>query len=835
MIKFGDLLQQTKDIDYKDLNVLFESLDRQTSHTEIRPAQKETLDMLSSRRGEKDLVLKVSTGAGKTTVGLIYLYSHMKEKNWPVVYLCPTNQLVEQVCAEAPKLGIKAVRYPQGQPHPGVEALQGEAIIVCTYDKLFNARTTFNRDDVLLRPCAIVLDDAHAGVEIIRKSFTLSLKKDKLEEILEIFDAGCSDYKPGCWEDIKSGDPLAIMEVPFWIWQAHTNDVRRYINSFKDESPYCFVWPHLKEILTTCRCVISGEGVEILPYVMPVDVVPAYSEARHRMFMTATLADESILVRELGCLLSAATSSIVPNLDRGLGERMVIAPSLVDSSLNRQRMMELCGNIAKHVNVVVISPKGSLASQWTEYGASYFSDESFDEGVRKLKDPESGVRFAVFSQRYDGVDLADSACRVLVIDGMPYGEGIVDKYDASLVSIPGGARSKIIYRIEQGMGRAVRSHVDYAVVLLIGNDLANFIAKRDVLMNMNQDSRNQLKLGLELSKLMSRDGDDNPFKNIWDTMFQCLNRDDNWKKFYKQKIKDAPKEDQQLGVDKINMAYAERRAYMLALGNDPGQAVAVLRDGINSHIVDDKIKGMYLQLLASYTHLFDSTEAFKIQGTGYQLNTSICKPPITVKRPLLAGKSPQAQLVEKWFGSFENPNGALAEINSLKSRLDYNKGYKTIEKALYDLATLVGAEGSRPEDEFGEGPDVLWLCPEISLVIEAKNQNEKTLHKRDSGQLLISLQWFGRNYPLRDAAIPVIAAKVSTPDRYSDYPDNTRVITQDRLFLLLENLEKFYYKLINEGPLFATVDNIREQLNSFKLSSNQFISTYTVPLEKTSV
>ena len=41
-----------------------------------------------------------------------------------------------------------------------------------------NGRTTFGRDDVHLRPCAIVLDDAHVGLDRVRGNFTLQVAED---------------------------------------------------------------------------------------------------------------------------------------------------------------------------------------------------------------------------------------------------------------------------------------------------------------------------------------------------------------------------------------------------------------------------------------------------------------------------------------------------------------------------------------------------------------------------------------------------------------------------------------------------------------------------------
>src|SRR6266498_3894240 len=101
-----------------------------------------------ARRSERDLILKMPTGTGKSTVGLLYLMSHMVESRQPGVYLCPNKQLVGQVLEEAARLGVRAHAYPTGQPHPHVDCMNAEAVIVCTYDKLFNAKSTFQRDDV---------------------------------------------------------------------------------------------------------------------------------------------------------------------------------------------------------------------------------------------------------------------------------------------------------------------------------------------------------------------------------------------------------------------------------------------------------------------------------------------------------------------------------------------------------------------------------------------------------------------------------------------------------------------------------------------------------------
>lgn len=832
MINFDQLIGKADRVDYTDLMAVFESLDRQTSHTELRPSQIEAIQELSKLKSEKDLILKVSTGAGKTTIALLYLYSQMKYNNEPTVYLCPTTQLVDQVVEEAEKLGIKTANYKRGEKSPGADALQAEAIIVCTYDKLFNGKSTFNRPDVMLRPCAIVLDDAHSGLELIRRSFCLTLDEGATQDLFKVIGPQCEQFKPSLWADIINGDPLATMEVPYWIWKPSIAEIISCLLLHRDTKDFIFVWPHISDILHLARCVISGKGVEIIPDLPPIHKCPAYTDAKHRLFMSATLADDSVLVREVDCSVKAAMNPIIPKSDKGLGERMVIAPSLVHKELNRETIMNICSSLSKHVKVVVLCPNEYAANQWVPYGASLFMDDQFSSGVKGLKDQNSGVNFAVFVQRYDGIDLPDSSCRILVIDGMPFGESVTDIHDASLVSNPGGARKKIIYRIEQGMGRAVRSHVDFAVVLLVGNELASFIAKGDVLSSMNEDTQNQLQLALDLSRMMGKQQGDDPSNVLWNTMLQCLNRDGGWKKYYKQRVKDVGKSQFIPNNKGCLLAESERKCFTFSLANNFIDAAKVLEKAVDSFVSDEKNKGIYLQRLASYINNFDPAKALEIQQGAFFKNTSVNCPPSVVKRPLIAGKSEQGEILSLWLKSFENPNGAIAAIQELKSNLNYNKGYKKVEQALMDLAPIIGAEGSRPEKEYNEGPDCLWLWSNQALVLEAKNENEKTLHKKDAGQLLLSLQWFQRNYPTRTNFVPVIAAKTSSPDRYTDYPDGTRVITQEKIDAIFAVLEKLLTNLISQGPAFWNAKNILSVLQKYKLSADYFVKTYTIPLGK---
>jgi type I site-specific restriction endonuclease len=73
MVDFKKYGGRKRVVDVADPLKLFESLDVKTSHTTLRPAQIEAIQALAARRSERDHVLKMNTGAGKTTVALLYL------------------------------------------------------------------------------------------------------------------------------------------------------------------------------------------------------------------------------------------------------------------------------------------------------------------------------------------------------------------------------------------------------------------------------------------------------------------------------------------------------------------------------------------------------------------------------------------------------------------------------------------------------------------------------------------------------------------------------------------------------------------------------------------
>ncbi|MCA9398079.1 hypothetical protein KC573_04570, partial [candidate division WWE3 bacterium] len=348
----------------------------------------------------------------------------------------------------------------------------------------------------------------------------------------------------GHWQSILDGDPTAMLEVPFWIWKGMIADLTSLLADNAEDGEILFTYKNVVDYLRWCRCVVGSNGIQIQPLVTPIEKASAFTECQHRLYMSATLAEDSVIVRDLGCDKKAVLSPLIPKSDRGLGERMVIAPSLIHHKFDRTWVMRLSQKLAEKVNVVVLTSSEDQALEWEEFGAEVAVGNQVDEMVKRLRAKDSSTTFAAFPQRYDGVDLPDKACRVLVIDGLPKGEGIIERFDFEKALFTSGPQNKTIFKIEQGLGRPVRSHVDYSVVIFAGPDIAHYIAKRDVQERMNRDTQAQMILSLKLVEMAINSEEDTQEElkrrraAILDMIMKCLNRNSGWKKFYNKEVRD---------------------------------------------------------------------------------------------------------------------------------------------------------------------------------------------------------------------------------------------------------------------------------------------------------
>jgi len=319
----------------------------------------------------------------------------------------PDKYLVEQVSDEAKNLGIE-VTEDTNCPR----FLSGKAILVCNIYKLVNGKSVFGVGDegIKISIGSIIIDDAHACLDTIEEQFMLTIDvTNPVYKKIYKCDTKASE--------IENRDPDSYMQVPFWDWQNKTSEISKILIEHKNEESIKFVWPLIKESLSLSRCVISSDKIEISPHCIPIDMIPSITNAYRKIFMTATLVDNSILSSHFGITEESINKAVIPDTAGDIGDRMILLPQVINTKLTDDEIKGFCKLISQDVNVVVIVPSEYRVKFWEDVADLILNKSNLYKGVKCLKTEKVGLTILV--NRYDGIDLPKDACRFLVIDGLP--------------------------------------------------------------------------------------------------------------------------------------------------------------------------------------------------------------------------------------------------------------------------------------------------------------------------------------------------------------------------------------------------------------------------------
>lgn len=818
MFDFGSLAKNASAEVPATLAELFKQLDRKTTHTSLRPAQLSALAALDAQIDQRDVIMKLSTGSGKTVLGLVYAeMMRRKYKGDPVIYLCPTKQLVEQVVTSGQAIGVSVTTFPKnGLPYG---AMSGDAVLACTYDKLFTANSVFESKSI--RPSTIIMDDVHAGADRVRKYFTASVPSDLFDALRKLLRPLCEQTDAATWAGIEKNDPSATYEVPYWIWSRVSGEVARLLEAGKNESSLLFTWSNIARYIELGRCCISGVGAEIALQIPPVEDVPAYAGAKHRLFMSASIKDISGLISSLDCEPGAYARLIEPMEDEGAGERMILPTSLINPDSKKEEIAIACALLAKNTNVVVLTSSAAQAKIWTEAGAALAQSNEVDSALDRLR--TTNGNYFVFAQRFDGVDLPDDACRILVIDGVPSGDRIIDHVDAYRQKNSPEFEVRTVNKFEQALGRAVRSSADYAAVLLVGPDIAAFIGRKNVATLLEDRTRLQVDLGRELATKAGTGG--KPIATIITEMSNALlSRNEAWKDAHRTRVKVDNKQPRSTKLTPYeNAALAMRGAWALAKAKNFQEAVSKLREASNDPLHPVQ-KAELLYWVATYLHQFDPAQASDAYKAVFSINTRFPRPDQVADRKF-SRLTDQAVAVCQVFSPYASANAALARLDEVKTKLSYGNIAETVERGLLELGELLGATSSRPEKETGRGPDVLWLFDECGACIEAKNEKTAPIHKTDAAQLVLSANWCDEQLAAgTPKPVPVFATNVTTADRVEDVAFGPKLLNEATVIDLLERLRKVVLSLTYDGPLFTDPATVARKMAEQGLNGSSIIN-----------
>ncbi|GEM_PF-104540 len=795
---------------------IYDELDRKSETGDLREVQKEILtEWWLYRRNDKDLILKLHTGQGKTLIGLLILQSRLNENKGPCLYVCPNIYLVQQTCQEADKFGIGYVTIDKDLPD---EFLNSEKILITHVQKVFNGKSKFGVSGKFTKVNTVILDDSHACIDFINESFKIRVDREhKLyKKLLQLFEDDLREQGEGSFFEIKSGDYDTFLPVPYWSWQDKKSEVLKELlecakleeenTSDKNSKKYTskkvmFTWPLIKDNIENCQCFFSGKELEISTLLSPVNQFGVFSKAEHRILMSATTQNDSFFLKGFGLDIEAVKNPLTQKHEKWSGEKMLLIPSLIHEELDRNSIIYRFAkpNTSKKVGIVVITSSFKKANLYKQLDSVVAESKTIFDEVRELKKGNYS-NTVVIVNRYDGIDLPDDSCRILILDSMPYSDSLTEKYEEECRSNSDLMNIKAAQKIEQGLGRSVRGEKDYSVILIIGNDLVKFMKSFHSNKFFSAQTRKQIKIGLEISKMAKEDdlkeGQDK-IQVIIELINQCLRRDDGWKKFYEREMNSSVDEDNNLNGDLLEVLALERKAEESFYSNEAEKAANYMQQIIDSYCANNQTeRGWYLQTLARYKHKISKNDSNITQKSAFKSNSQLLKPKEGVNYQKLSYISENRVIrIKKWISTYTNYEELIMSVNDILDQLSFGQPSEKFEKALQDLGCAIGFLSQRPDREFKKGSDNLWcVSHDYYFIFECKSEVENSrneITKTETGQMNNHCAWFEQEYKTENVKRILIIPTKNISSQGS-FTHEVEVMRKGKLKLLKDRVKSFF-------------------------------------------
>lgn len=677
---------------------IFKKLTLRGNVENVWEPQAEALRGWHQSRDAPDVVVEMNTGGGKTLVGLLMAQSLVNEGR-RVVYVCPNNQLVEQTRDRAQDIGLSPALRQRGVWSGRDEFDSEETFCLTNYAAIFNGKSVFADGDTK----ALIFDDAHVAEKTIRDQYTVKIAHDNpafrkiMERCRKHFVGGGQAHR---FEDVLEGRDTHPLFVPMYVVCEHADEFRRTLLdcNVDKETKTLFAWEHIKGNLRQCCFVTDGRELQIAPHVPPVTQLPYFNEDVRRIFLTATLPSKVSFARTFG-----ARSPVVvqPSGKSGDAQRLLIYVPGKDYDAQRTTAKTL----AASVKSCVISPSKKKRNEWVPPATAYESDGQ-KEITRFSK--SQGTKMLALAARYDGIDLPGSSCRMLILDGLPTGESLVERFIDESIRVETIRISQTATRIVQAIGRIFRSNTDHGVVLLTGPHLQSWLRNPENRSFLPKLLQQQLLLANELAKRVDA-GDIE-----WSELIEgVLSGHENWDSMYNEYIDEFEATvSESAETWHTELAARERASFELLWEGHHRRAAADFESlAADAGTRDPSLAAWYEHWAgASLLCANDRQAAFPRFLAAANIRSQLGRP--LAKRDTMFRASapseigPQAQQLSGWYR--QKKTKIWNALDQVDKDLRYGPSTNKAEEAIRLLGTLLGLDAERPDKSQGTGPDVYW-------------------------------------------------------------------------------------------------------------------------------
>ena len=470
-----------------------------TTFGELRPRQRELLDAYSAANGD-DIAIELPTGGGKTLIGLL-LAEHHLQAGQRVAYLTGNNHLSDQVVDEARELpGFQVARFAGGSYGAADLAAYNDAqsLGVMNYWVYFNSHPRVETADVL------ILDDAHLAEQPIAGMFSIRIDARSdgalYDQICDLVLAHSNLYPSvELMRERSAGSTTAPELLAFSDLKHIAAPLMELLSQPGADDDRRYVLPRIRPSMHACGLLIGPSAIELRPYTPPAQTLQQMSRTTRRIYMSATLGTMDDLQRRLGVRPPVPLQTTASQHER-LGDRAIIinptdAPALSEELLDfvlRQahragRVAWLC---ASH------DEADRLEAKLVERRLVTYRLRSGGDDRVQTRWAADATGHLVTAGRFDGMDFADSMCRLVVLPSLPAASTEFERFVMAYLGDATYMRHRVGQRVTQALGRANRTADDWAMYIAAGPEFSTMLAGSAVQAEIPASIRAELAVAL---------------------------------------------------------------------------------------------------------------------------------------------------------------------------------------------------------------------------------------------------------------------------------------------------------------------------------------------------
>jgi hypothetical protein len=680
-----------------------------------------------------DLALELPTGSGKTIPGLLIAEWVRRKGQGPVIYATPTKQLARQVQVTAGREGVPShlligsARTWTVAEESAVEG--GEAIGITSYSAIFNSSPK------VPEPRLIVFDDAHAGEQFVGEEYGITIRRYDAQAVYDVVLDALSPLLSGLLLQRLRGapDPGAHHQVRLLL-PAVEPDVLRNLDAALATlaEPHKFQLAMVRSGLAACCVYLSYGGIQIRPMIPPTFENRVFSRAGQRIYLSATLGVGGELERAFG-RPEIVRMPLPTKTPPRSGRRLFVFPDLVSGGAAADLTKRIVGvtNKALVLSQDTIANAESAARMLAADGVPVMGRDHVEQSLDVFAKAPVGV--LGLANRYDGLDLPGSACRVVVLGGKPDAVGLQEKFLSERAEASAVLAERLRTRIVQGAGRCTRGPNDFAVVVVRGSDITRYFSRSDNRETLEPELQAEIEFGWQNSKGATPD-------EVIDNVRVFLEHDAAWRdggeplvaEFRQDAKKAGSPGAEALGasaaaeVEGWNLAY---RGEWIAASHQLQEAARLVGVGAES---TRGYRGLLLYLAGVWLHLGaeDETQRAKarelvrqasaasnVRGTWLKEMPDL---PGTEAFPLSAMDVVAVNAIAARLRGQLRRNRVSEELVTMREALSQADA-TTYEGGLTTLGSFLGAEASKPR---GQGRcDSAWVWgTAMWMTVEAKSE-----------------------------------------------------------------------------------------------------------------